>query len=413
MMKSNDQTGGNLVLKVLLMIAVSLLMLIPLALVKTRIFERQEYMDESVRDIESSWSREQCLSGPKMVVSYDAVEKDGEGKNVIRKKEMEVFPKTLEYDVDIATQNLHRAIFDVTVYNSTVNIKGAFPKPDFDGKLTGVNVMFSMGDLRGIEGAALLSFGGQQYEYSAVEDGTIGTKVSLEDDAADGDGLIPFGMTLKIKGSGSMEFKPVGDLTSISMKSNCSTPSFIGEFLPAERDVRDDGFEAEWVVSHINRGAPESTSFGVRLLKGVTQYQQTTRSAKYGLLIVLLVFLAAFLVELFTRKEINIIQYLVTGLSLVLFYALLLAFSEIMSFGLSYLLAAAMTVIALTAYFRGILKSSLAYLIGALAAIAYGVSYILLQMETYAFLAGTLVLFVCLAAVMYFTKDLGWINRKE
>ncbi len=117
-------------------------------------------------------------------------------------------------------------------------------------------------------------------------------------------------------------------------------------------------------------------------------------------------FVAGLAVELVGKKRIHLIQYLVIGLSLVLFYALLLAFSELMAFWLAYLLAAGMTTAALTGYFRGILKDRTAWLLGCLVAIAYIVCYILLQMETYALVAGTLVLFVILVGIMYFTRDL-------
>ena len=191
------------------------------------------------------------------------------------------------------------------------------------------------------------------------------------------------------------------------MHSNCPDPSFKGDFLPAERDVREDGFDARWSVSEINRGNPDDTSFGVNLLQGVTQYQQTTRSAKYGILIILLVFIAGLAVELVGKKKIDLVQYLVIGLSLVLFYALVLSFSEFMSFALAYFLAALMTVAALFGYFRGILRDRSAWLLTALVALAYLLSYVLLQMETYALLAGTLVLFVLLVGIMYLTTNLN------
>lgn len=124
----------------------------------------------------------------------------------------------------------------------------------------------------------------------------------------------------------------------------------------------------------------------------------------------MLVFIAGLIVELVGKREISIIQYLVIGLSLVLFYALVLSFSEFMSFGLAYALAAAMTTLALLGYFRGILKDKTAYLLVALVALAYIVSYVLVQMETYALLSGSLILFVVLAIVMYFTRNL---NKKE
>jgi inner membrane protein len=171
--------------------------------------------------------------------------------------------------------------------------------------------------------------------------------------------------------------------------------------------VTENGFTARWSVTEINRGNPDDTSFGVNMLQGVTQYQQTTRSAKYGILVILLVFIAGLAVELVGKKKIDLVQYLVIGLSLVLFYALVLSFSEFMRFPVAYALAALMTIAALFGYFRGILRDKTAYLLTALVTLAYGLSYILLQMETYALIAGTLVLFFLLVGIMYLTRNLN------
>lgn len=89
-----------------------------------------------------------------------------------------------------------------------------------------------------------------------------------------------------------------------------------------------------------------------------------------------------------------------------LFYSLLLAFSEFVTFGLSYVIAASMTTGALMLYFRGILKSCSAYMLGGFVALVYALNYMLLQMETYALLAGILVLFL----LLYLTTN---INTKE
>jgi inner membrane protein len=90
----------------------------------------------------------------------------------------------------------------------------------------------------------------------------------------------------------------------------------------------------------------------------------------------------------------------------VLFYALLLAFSDFLAFGLSYLIAAVMTTAALGLYFIGIVKNKWAYFLTGLVALAYGVIYVLLQMETFAFLAGTLLLFLILCVIMSLTRNL-------
>ncbi|MBP5796556.1 MAG: inner membrane CreD family protein [Bacteroidales bacterium] len=151
---------------------------------------------------------------------------------------------------------------------------------------------------------------------------------------------------------------------------------------------------------------PAEYRFGVNLVKPVTQYRQTERAAKYGILIVLLVFIAGFVVEIISKKPINLIQYMVIGASLVLFYTLLLAFSDFLAFWLAYLIAAVMTTGALGVYFAGIVKSKWAYLLTGLVALAYGVIYILLQMETFAFLAGSLLLFAILCVIMALTKKM-------
>ena len=190
------------------------------------------------------------------------------------------------------------------------------------------------------------------------------------------------------------------------MSSDYPSPSFGGDFLPVERDVREDGFTAKWLISQITMASPSANSFGVRLVKPVTQYRQTERATKYGLLIIFLVFIAGFVVEIISKKPINIIQYLIIGASLVLFYSLLLAFSDFLSFGISYLIASVMTTAALGGYFVGIVKNKWAYLLTGLVALAYGIIYVLLQMETFAFLAGTLLLFIILCIIMFLTRNL-------
>ena len=188
------------------------------------------------------------------------------------------------------------------------------------------------------------------------------------------------------------------------MTSNYPDPSFTGEFLPKDRDVKEDGFSASWVVSQINRDNLANPVFGVKLIDQVSQYRQTERSLKYGLLVIFLVFLAGLVVEFATGRPINLIQYLVIGASLVLFYSILLAFTEFLSFGVSYIIAMVMTVGALTWYFHAIVKSNLAYALGGLVTLCYIIIYVLLSMKTFSFLAGTLLLFVILCIVMVITS---------
>ena len=179
----------------------------------------------------------------------------------------------------------------------------------------------------------------------------------------------------------------------------------MGEYLPLSRDVNDNGFTATWKVLKINKKS--DTYFGVDFIEMAGQYQQAMRSVKYGMLIICLVFVAGLLVEFVTKRPIHVMQYAIIGLSLVLFYSLLIAFSDIVMFGMAYLISATMTTLALTLYYRGILRSKSAWILGGFVSLMYAANYILLQMETYSLLAGSLLLFVLLCVLMYFTADMN------
>ena len=404
--------------KLSLVAVLALLLMIPLALVKAQIADRQRASDTSIYEVSRDWGLRQTLTGPSLQLTYLTQSAD---KDKPERKTVSVYPKDLDYEIEAHTQTLHRSIYDVLVYKADVVLTGSFIVPemygtmkDFETQLLTVGVT----DLRGIEGDAAFTLGtlsGCFQEASTLsggkeDKGILKEPVVLERGQMDGKTAIPFRIAYKIRGSSELMIRPYGESTRVSMRADSPNPSFQGDFLPADRTVSDDGFTASWAVSKINRGDPDACSFGVKMLQDVTQYQQAMRSAKYGILVILLVFLAGLAAELLTKKPINLVQYAVIGLSLVLFYALVLAFSEFLAFRWAYLLSALMTVTALTCYFRAILRNRAAYVLGALSAVAFFLSYILLQMETYAFLCGTLLLFVLLAVVMYFTRNLSAVT---
>ena len=412
---------NSLPLKIALMGVLALLMLIPLAMIQGLVHERQNAADSSRDEVAASWGRAQTLTGPVLRFVYDLEVADAKGQKTVKEETDTVYPRSLDYDIDISTQTLHRSIYDVMVYGSEVVVTGDFVIPSGYGKkdLKDMSVCMGLSDLRGIEGSVDITLGGETYSFHsgssgyidgnkmAVRQSNLSEPVGLDKGLMDGKTAVPFRLTYRVKGSSSLMVRPYGETTEVKMRSDCPDPSFTGDFLPSDRSVTEDGFTARWSVSEINRGNPDDTSFGVNLLQGVTQYQQTTRSAKYGILVILLVFLAGLTVELVGKKKIDLVQYLVIGLSLVLFYALVLSFSEFMRFPVAYGLAALMTVAALFGYFRGILRDRSAWLLTALVALAYLLSYVLLQMETYALLAGTLVLFALLVGIMYLTRNLN------
>lgn len=414
--------NNSLPLKLALTAVMALLLLIPLAMVKNQIQDRQWALSDSQKEVAGSWGLDQTLTGPVLQINYEEWGKNASGESFLVNKTSDIYPRTLNYEIETTTQELHRSIYDIMVYGADVVVTGDFVIPGYYGKkdLTSESVWVGISDLRGIDGEVVFHLADEDYSLRDGSDAKnsngrprLTEPVQLESVIMDGKSVLPFRLTYRIRGSSSLMVKPYGEITEVRMHSNCPDPSFTGDFLPSEREVGEEGFTARWSVSKINRGDPDDTSFGVNLLNGVTQYQQTTRSAKYGILIILLVFVACLALELMGKKSINLVQYLVIGLSLVLFYALVLSFSEFMPFVAAYTLSAVMTVGALYFYFRGILRDKSAWLLTCLVAVAYLLSYVLIQMETYALIAGTLVLFALLAGIMYLTRNLNRPEKKD
>jgi inner membrane protein len=104
-------------------------------------------------------------------------------------------------------------------------------------------------------------------------------------------------------------------------------------------------------------------------------------------------------------------QYFMVGLALALFYLLLLALSEHISFDLAYGVSAGALVALITLYLHGVLKRlSLALGAGAGLATLYALLYWILRSEDYSLLMGALLLFGVLAVLMIATRRIDWSN---
>jgi inner membrane protein len=255
--------------------------------------------------------------------------------------------------------------------------------------------------LKGIEGRPVVVVDGKEYSVKVQDKELV---AELPYDVVASSDVLDYVIRIKSNGMDRIRFYPRGGIYKVNMKSNYSSPGFKGYFLPVDRTVSDSGFEAQWIVTDLNTFDSVSQFFDVEFVIPAGLYQQSERAIKYSFLIILLVFVSVFLVESITGCRVNIVQYIVTGLSLCLFYLLLLSISEYLSFGWSYVIASTMTIIALGAYFYGFLKSKVAISFTGAVACLYGFIYILLQMETGALLAGTIALFVILCVIMYYTR---------
>ena len=407
-----NSNAKRTVIKISLVAVISLLLLIPLAMIKGVIEDREQTKDSVTVEVANSYAKPQTVSAP-YLVSYVVETKTVDKKIEPNDKQTNVkdyvfYCSQVDYTANVETDMLHRSIYDVIVYNSKIQISGKLPITEKSIIARDNKFRFKLTDIKGFCNPSQLTFGGQSFELRRQSEEFV-ADVVFPQGAKAGD-IIDFAFTFHLKGTESLFFNPSKDgNTTVAISSSYPHPSFQGAMLPNTRDVKDDGFNATWSVSSFNSSSYDD--MGVKFVDPANPYQQSMRSAKYGMLIIILVFVAGLFVEFLTRKEINPIQYAVIGLSLVLFYSLLVAFSELMTFGLAYIIAALMTTVALMFYFRAILKSRCAYVLGGFVAIVYALNYMLLQMETYALLAGSVVLFLLLCTVMYLTANMN--NNNE
>ena len=409
--KVNSNTKRTAI-KVSLVAVISLLLLIPLSMIKGVIEDREQTKDSVTIEVANSYAKPQTVSAPYLVsyvVETKTVDKkiDPSGKQTYV-EDYTKYCTQVDYVAEVETDVLHRSIYDVIVYNSKVKISGKLHVTEESIVARDNEFRFKVTDIKGFSNPSQLTFGGGSFELRRKSEEFIADVVFPKDTKA-GD-VIDFAFTFDLKGTESLFFNPSRDgNTTVAISSSYPHPSFQGAMLPNTREVKDNGFNATWSVSSFNSSSYDD--MGVKFVDPANPYQQSMRSAKYGMLIIVLVFVAGLFVEFLTRKEINPIQYAVIGLSLVLFYSLLVAFSEFIAFGVAYVIAAMMTTGALMLYFRAILKSRSAYVLGGFVAVVYALNYMLLQMETYALLAGSVVLFLLLCVVMYLTANIN--NNKE
>jgi inner membrane protein len=273
--------------------------------------------------------------------------------------------------------------------------------------------------IQAIGSASPLDLGGQSVPFrSDTLESWLGSGVHAPLDRYTEAGA-PFDFELTVRGTERLSFIPVGGDTDVAMTSTWPHPSFAGSYLPESYEVREDGFSASWRTSELARNLPSSWRpdqqqvaldagyADIRLFQPVTQYVIVDRAIKYGLLFIALTFLAFVCFELRTPLRFHPVQYGVVGCGLVLFYLALLSLSEHLDFGPSYLFATAL-LLGVTGWYVWAMtaEARLTVSLSAILAALYGSLYVLLQLEAFALLVGTAVLFAGLLALMASTRSL-------
>ena len=432
----------SVMVKMLVIGVLILLLLVPLGMVGSLVRERQSRSGHAAEEVAATWGSAQTLAGPVLTVPYLQHVKNDKGVPVTLRSYARFLPETLDVEGNVETEKRSRGIFEVAVYRTDLRWRGTFARPDFEvWRIAPEDVLWQdaylavgVPDMRGITSGVELMWGNRTLQLApgGGEAGLwpSGLRVPIPGLAESRPGEVyAFAFGLGLNGSRSLSFLPLGKETRVALKSAWPSPSFMGSFLPVKRTVRGTGFEALWNVSWFGRSYPQQwradeaeevasaeaihgSAFGVQLFVPVDAYQKTERARKYGVLFLLLTFLTFFLYEQFNPFSLHPVQYLLVGSALCLFYLLLLSISEHVPFGLSYLAASSATVLLIGGYSMAILRGALrALLMTVVLGALYGYLYVLLQLEDYALLLGSVGLFVILALVMYLTRKVDWSGR--
>lgn len=425
----------HIFIKGIIIFVLLLIFIIPQVIIHSLIDERESNQSQAFYDISSKWSGRQTITGPILVVPYLEYYRDT--AKVVRsvKHFLYMLPDKVEFDGKVLPEKRHRNIYEVVVYNSKIKMNASFgkfnmnaltiPKENYLWKEA--SIVLGLSDMRGIKEKLQMRFDGQMYSFNPgvvardiFESGAISHLLvdSVDKFLASGHGLE---LDLDLKGSEQLFFVPVGKTTKVRLQSAWQTPAFNGQFLPDTSKIDATGFTANWKVLHLNRNYPQVfsdaaynigySSFGVDLIMPIDGYQKTTRSVKYAMLIILLTFLVFFFVEITQQKKIHPFNYVIVGFALCLFYTLLLSFSEYMIFSLAYLIATVMTVGAISYFIYYLFRGTKVFAaIGGMLLLLYGFMFVIVQLESYALLIGSLGLFVVMFAIMNYTRRIDWYN---
>ncbi len=436
----------------------ALLLLIPLAMVQGLVREREGRFREATAAIGAQWGGAQTIAGP-WLAAPAIVEKPARTAGELpRRAERHILlaPDRLNIEGDVATDTLKRGIHEAVVWRGTLTGRAAFSRPDLatlgedvlSVDWSKARLVMLVTSLKGVETIEIKAGAGP---VGPVEPGLglpltanapsgLNAAINMANafmssapgpvNQSDAPVAPPLGQrdisfAIALKGSQTLYFAPVGDMTNVALTSAWPHPSFAGAFLPANRDVRTDGFKASWAVpklarplQHVALASAENfnqalgESFGVRLITPVDFYTTVERAVKYGVIFIGLAFVIVFAIELLAGGGMHVAQYAMTGMMIVVFYTLLLALAEIAGFGLAYAIAAGATGAVLAGFVASLFPGR-RWAVTAFGgfALLYGMLYVILNMEDAALLAGAITGFLLLTALMFATRKVDWSGR--
>lgn len=426
--------------KMIMVGLLTLVLLIPLFFVQNLISERSQRQKEVVSETTDKWGKSVYFFGPILKVPYKTFEEIEKTNPQTKTKFIErkaiiqnayFFPENLSNSSTTEIKPpLQRSIYKSNVFTTKMHFDGNYIQPDFASKNIAdedilwnkASIVVKTTNLKSIKDEVKIKIGTNSFTFEPIHNNEENDSIeSLETGFIDYKALKDnnFSMNITYNGSNKISIVPIGKTTIAKMTSNWNSPNFNGNFIPIDKNIKNDGFTANWKILHFNRPFSQSYfeylpnlnkySFDVDFITPVDEYQQNERASKYGFLVIGLTFLIFFLIQSISKISIHIFQYSMIGLALIMFYTLLISITEHSSFSLAYAIAGSSVVILIALYSVSILKNKkFPAFIGISLSVLYTFIYVIIQLEDYALLVGSIGLFLILAAVMYFSRKIEW-----
>ncbi|MBP0903662.1 cell envelope integrity protein CreD [Mariniflexile gromovii] len=426
-----------------------IILLIPLSFIESLIRERSFRQQDVVNEINDKWGNHVLVYGPILKLPYHTYSEtkiyDEKTKTYLKETQTHVnfayiFPEKLSTEVHVNSKTLNRGNFESAVFTTDMTLSGFYIPTDLTDKdikpedivWEKASIILETSNLKGIRNEVVLKLNNSNYTFQTNynnDDKSMNTRLDvletgfLNQTHINGTENANFQIKISFNGSKQIELIPIGKTTDMFMKSNWADPSFIGNYLPNDetKEISKNGFKADWKVLHINRAFSQQHlnkipnlsefAFGTKFMVMVDEYKKSERSAKYGFLVIALTFLIFFLIQTLSKINIHPFQYLMIGLALTMFYTLLVSISEHSNFLKAYLIAGTSVILLITLYSKSILKTlKFPLFIGLSLTALYTFIYVIIQLENYALLVGSIGLFLILAIVMYVSRKIDWNN---
>jgi inner membrane protein len=433
------QQPHSVLIKLSVIAVIILALIIPSAWIQDLISEREGYQHQIINGLNSEWAGPQLIQGPVLVIPYKKqVTEIGAGSKIPISHEviktLYLLPQNLQIKADAKTEPFKRGVYDATGYNAKILLQGNFNKPELN--TLGVNpddllydkarLVFSLSDLKGLKANPTINVNAQQYVSEPASEGNIPFDRALQVHfPLQKDQAFTFSYQLDLKGSNELTFLQLGKSTDVEMTSDWAEPDFSGHSLPDSRHVTTHGFNASWHRLYYNRPFPQQwldddsvltnkkvradAVFGVKLQLPIDQYRKVLRTTKYSTLIILLTFVSLFLTELIRKQRIHLFNYCLIGAAMVVYYTLLLSFSEQIGYNYAYLVSSVATIGLIAWFTSSLLKNGKAAgMFAFILSLFYGFIFIIIQLEELSLLVGSVALFIVVAALMFFSRKIDW-----